>query len=95
MAGYTPALLDRMIWLSAGGTLITYALYTVDNVTILTHGTDKLVYTVPLVLYGLFRYLYLLYRRGGGADPALEVPGDAHLLAAAAGWLVLVVVLIA
>lgn len=95
LAGYTPALLDRMIWLSAGGTLLTYALYTVDNVTILTHGTDKLVYTVPFVVYGLFRYLYVLYRRGGGADPALEVPSDAHLLVVAAGWLVLVLLLIA
>ena len=92
---YTPALLERMIWLAAGGTLVTYALYTVDNVTILTHGTDKLAYTVPFVLYGLFRYLYVLYRRGGGADPAVEVLRDPHLLAAVAGWLATVLLLIA
>ena len=95
LANYTPALLDGMIWLSAGGTLVTYALYTVDSVTILTHGTDKLVYTVPFVLYGLFRYVYVLYSRGGGADPAVEVLRDPHLLAAAAGWLVAVLLLIA
>ena len=95
LANYTPALLDRMIWLSASGTLVTYALYTVDNVTVLTHGTDKLVYTVPFVLYGLFRYLYVLYRRGGGLDPAVEVLRDPHLLAAVTGWLATVLMLIA
>lgn len=95
LANYTPALLDHMIWLSAGGTLVTYALYTVDNVTILTHGTDKLAYTVAFVLYGLFRYLYVLYRRGGGADPAVEVLRDPHLLAAVTGWLATALMLIA
>lgn len=95
LADYTPELLDRMIWLSAGGTLVTYAFYTVDDVTILTHGTDKLVYTVPFVLYGLFRYLYVLYRRGGGADPAVELLRDPHLLAAVAGWLASILLLIA
>lgn len=95
LANYTPALLDGMIWLSACGTLVTYALYTVDSITILTHGTEKLVYTVPFVLYGLFRYLYVLYRRGGGADPAVEVLRDPHLLVAAAGWLASVLFLIA
>ena len=94
LAGYTPALLDRMIWLSAGATLITYGLYTVDDVTILIHGTDRLVYTVPFVLYGLFRYLHLLYRRGGGADPALEVARDLQLLVATLAWLAAVLFLL-
>jgi hypothetical protein len=35
----------------------------------------------------MFRYLFLLHRRGGGGDPALELIGDRHLLGAAAGWL--------
>ena len=92
---YSPKLLDQMIAISAAGTMITYALYTVDANTIATQGTDRLVYTVPFVLYGLFRYLHLLYRGGGGADPAAELLGDAHLLVATAGWLVLVLGLIA
>jgi len=95
LENYTSQLLDRMIAISAAGTLAAYAIYTVDAQTILTHGTDALVYTVPFVLYGLFRYLYLLYRRGGGADPAAELLGDPHLLVAAAGWLALVLWLIA
>ena len=65
-----------MIWLSAGGTLVTYALYTVDSVTILTHGTAKLVYTVPFILYGLFRYLYLLYAEHKGGNPSEHLLQD-------------------
>jgi 4-hydroxybenzoate polyprenyltransferase len=95
LENYTAQLLDRMIAISAAGTLAAYAIYTVDAQTILTHGTDALVYTMPFVLYGLFRYLYLLYRRGGGADPAAELLGDPHLLVTAAGWLALVLWLIA
>lgn len=92
---YSPKLLDQMIAISAAGSMIAYALYTVDAKTIATQGTDKLVYTLPFVLYGIFRYLHLLYRGGGGADPAAELLGDLHLLAAAGGWLALVLWLIA
>ena len=91
---YSPQLLDRMIAISAAGAMVAYALYTVDAETIATHGTDRLVYTMPFVLYGLFRYLHVLYRKGGGADPAAELLGDPHLLAATAGWLAVVLWLI-
>ena len=92
---YSPRLLDQMIAISAAGAMVAYALYTVDAKTIATHGTDRLVYTVPFVLYGLFRYLHLLYRDGGGADPSAELLGDAHLLIATVAWLAVVLWLIA
>jgi 4-hydroxybenzoate polyprenyltransferase len=92
---YTPELLDQMIGISAAGTMVAYALYTMDEQTIALHGTSGLIYTLPFVLYGLFRYLYVLHRKGGGADPSAEFLGDPHLLAAAAGWLALVLWLIA
>ncbi len=84
---YTPALLDQMITVAAAGTLVSYGLYTVSEDTVALHGTADLIYTVPFVLYGMFRYLFLLYRRGGGGDPARELLRDPHLLGAAAGWL--------
>lgn len=84
---YSEALLDQMITVAAAGVLVTYSLYTVAPETIALHGTNRLFYTVPFVLYGMFRYLFLLHRRGGGGDPALEVVTDRHLLAAMAGWL--------
>ena len=89
LAGYSLELLDQMIAISAGGSVIGYALYTVDASTLALHGTDKLIYTLPLVLYGVFRYLLLLYRRGGGSDPVSDLLRDPHLLAACAGWVAL------
>ncbi len=85
--GYTAALLDRLIAVSVAGAAIGYGLYTVDRDTVLLHGTDHLILTLPFVLYGLFRYLQLVYSRGGGADPAWELLRDPHLIVATAGWL--------
>ena len=87
---YDPVLLDKLIGICAAGTLVTYSLYTVSPETVTMNGTHALVYTVPCVIYGLFRYLFLLHRRGGGGDPAAAMLGDRHLLAAFALWLVLV-----
>jgi 4-hydroxybenzoate polyprenyltransferase len=87
LADYTPLVLDRMIAVSAAGIIVCYALYTVSAETALIHGTDKLVLTLPFVLYGVFRYLWLLHREGGGGDPSRELLRDPHLLGATLGWL--------
>ena len=84
---YSDTLLDQMISVVGAGVVVTYSLYTVSSETVALHGTDKLIYTVPFVLYGMFRYLFLLHRRGGGGDPAQEMVHDVHLLLALAGWL--------
>ncbi len=85
--GYSRGLLDSLIAVSVGGAAIGYALYTVDRETVALHGTERLILTLPFVLYGLFRYLQRVYAQGGGADPAWELLRDPHLLAATAGWL--------
>jgi 4-hydroxybenzoate polyprenyltransferase len=85
--GYSRPLLDILVAVSVSGAAIGYALYTVDAATIARHGTDRLILTQPFVLYGLFRYLQVMYSRGGGGDPAWELLHDPHLLAATAGWL--------
>ncbi len=89
LENYSLEWLDRMIAVSAAGALISYALYTMDPRTAQVQGTDQLVLTVPFVLYGLYRYLWVLYRRGGGADPSAELLEDRHLLVAVVGWLIL------
>lgn len=91
---YSPALLDQMMTVTTAGTIISYSLYTVSPETLALHGTTQLVYTVPLVIYGMFRYLFLLHRRGGGGDPAMQLLTDPHLLAAMLGWLALVAVIL-
>lgn len=85
--GYSRPLLDLLIAVSVAGAAIGYALYTVDADTIAMHGTDRLILTLPFVLYGLFRYLQLMYSKGGGGDPAWEMLHDPHLIVATAGWL--------
>jgi len=83
---YSPALLDTMMAISAAGVIVSYSLYTVSPDTIALHHTDKLIYTLPFVLYGIFRYIFLVHRRGG-EDPAWTLLTDAHLLIVGALWL--------
>jgi 4-hydroxybenzoate polyprenyltransferase len=67
---YDRTLLDELTGICAGGAIISYSLYTVSADTVAMHGTGNLIFTVPFVIYGVFRYLYLLHRRGGGGDPS-------------------------
>ena len=85
--GYSMSLLDCLIGVSVACAALGYALYTVDSETIALHGTDRLFLTFPFVLYGLFRYLHVVYTKGGGGDPAWEMLRNPHLIAATAGWL--------
>jgi len=70
LAHYNPYLLDQMIAVITSAILITYTLYTISPDTIEKFGTGKLPLTVPFVLYGIFRYLYLIHR--GEAHLSLE-----------------------
>ncbi len=83
---YSPALLDTMMAISAAGVVVSYSLYTVSPDTIALHHTDKLIYTLPFVLYGIFRYIFLLHRHGG-EDPASTLLSDAHMLITGVAWL--------
>jgi 4-hydroxybenzoate polyprenyltransferase len=85
---YTPVLLDKMIVITASCVIITYSLYTMSPVTIQVHHTDALIYTVPFVMYGIFRYIYTLHTRATGSDPAQEIFRDPHILLSILGWLV-------
>lgn len=94
LADYDKKLLDILIAICAACTVVSYSLYTVSAETVLMHGTDRLIYTVPFVIYGIFRYLFLLHRRGGGGDPSAALAKDAHLLLTFAAWLVAVIVIL-
>ena len=60
----------------------------------LIEAAGDLIYTLPFVLYGLFRYLYLLHRQGGGGDPSHDLFRDVHLIVAMAGWVVVTVLIL-
>jgi 4-hydroxybenzoate polyprenyltransferase len=83
---YSLKLLDKFIGIMASATIITYSLYTVAPETVKQHHTDKLIYTSPVVIYGLFRYLYLLYQQKLGEDPVTDLFRDLQLLLTALVW---------
>lgn len=91
---YSLAFLDRAVFACALGMVITYALYTVAESTVALHGTERLIWSLPWVLLGTFRYLFRLHYRGGGGDPAQELLRDPMLAAAALGWAATVFALI-
>lgn len=84
---YSGAMLGQFIAVSAACTVLSYSLYTVSRDTIALHGTAKLIYTVPFVVYGIFRYLFLLHLRAQGNDTAHDLLTDRHLLLTVACWL--------
>jgi 4-hydroxybenzoate polyprenyltransferase len=76
-----------MISAVAGSTVMAYALYTLWPETIAKFGTHNLVYTVPFVLYGIFRYLYLIYHKEKGGRPEELLITDLPLLLGILLWI--------
>ncbi len=77
---YSPALLDQMISVVTASTVVAYALYTMSVETINKFHTDNLKYTIPFVLYGIFRYLYLIHQKSEGGSPEKILLNDRPLL---------------
>jgi 4-hydroxybenzoate polyprenyltransferase len=66
---YSIAFLDQVISMVTGATILAYALYTVDAHTQMVLGTRAMLLTLPFVIYGLLRYIYIIYHLKRGADP--------------------------
>lgn len=92
LADYTVPLLDQMMSICAACIILAYGLYTVSKETVEHVGSDHLKFTVPFVVYGVFRYLFLVHKRGAGGAPEEVLLSDAPLLVdialilAVAGW---------
>lgn len=91
LAEYTAPLLDVLIVMSLSITIVTYSLYVIQAAA---GRGGALVATVPLVVYGLVRYLYLVMRRGKGGDVAEVLLRDAPLVVTIAVWAVAVVLVL-
>ncbi|MDP2702925.1 MAG: decaprenyl-phosphate phosphoribosyltransferase, partial [Candidatus Rokubacteria bacterium] len=87
-AEYSEGFLDQMISVVTASTVTTYALYTMSPETVAKFHTRLLPLTLPFVLYGIFRYLYLLYRRDLGDNPSDLLVTDRGLLLDALLWMV-------
>ena len=77
---YDQRLLDQLISIMAAATVVCYALYTLSPETVAKFGTSQLGFTIPFVIFGLFRYLDLVYRHEQGGRPEQILLTDVPLL---------------
>jgi 4-hydroxybenzoate polyprenyltransferase len=91
---YSPYLLDQMISVVTAATLVAYSVYTISSETAGRLGSDRLGLTIPFVLYGIFRYLYLVHQRKEGGSPSELLLTDRPLLVCVALWVAAVVLVI-
>jgi 4-hydroxybenzoate polyprenyltransferase len=91
---YSPYLLDQMISVVTAATLVAYSVYTISSETAGRLGSDRLGLTIPFVLYGIFRYLYLVHQRNEGGSPSDLLLTDRPLLVCVALWVAAVVLVI-
>ena len=91
---YDIAFTDQMNTVAATGTIICYALYTVSEKATSTFHTDNLIYTTPFVIYGIFRYLYLLHKKNLGENPEQIVTKDIPLIINLILWFIFSVIII-
>ncbi|HEV2762027.1 MAG TPA: decaprenyl-phosphate phosphoribosyltransferase [Pyrinomonadaceae bacterium] len=91
---YNLRFLDMMIGIAAASSVMSYALYTASEETAARFHTRAMFLTLPFVLYGIFRYLFLVYCRGRGGDPVETALTDRATLANALLWAATVVVIL-
>lgn len=91
---YSPYLLDQMIAVVTASTLVAYSVYAAEAETAVRLGTNKLPFTIPFVLYGIFRYLYLVHQKQAGGSPATLLVTDRPLLTCVALWALTVALLL-
>jgi len=83
LSSYSFAFIDQMVGIATSATIISYSLY-----TFLAPTNRNLIYTIPFVLYGLFRYLFVVYQQKSGGAPEEVLLHDRPLLAAVVLWII-------
>ena len=87
---YSPTFLDQMINVVTASTVISYALYATAPETVEKIGTNNMVLTVPFVLFGIFRYLYLMYQTTDEKSPTEALLHDVPFMINVGVWGVMV-----
>ncbi len=94
LSHYSPLFLDQMINVVTASTVVSYAIYAISPETVERFQTRNLIFTIPLVLFGIFRYLYLIYQKPTDENPTEAILSDPPFLvnmvlwAAAVMWIV-------
>jgi len=84
---YSVDFADQLNTIAAAGTIISYALYTLSERTVTMFNTDKLIFTTPFVIYGIFRYMFLMHKKNMGESPTSIVTKDIPLVINVFLWL--------
>lgn len=87
LSGYTPYLLDQLIGVTTASVVVIYMLYTISPEVATKLGTDKLYFTIPYVVYGIFRYLALIHKEHKGGSPTGVLIGDLPIMITVILWL--------
>ncbi len=91
---YSVRFLDQMINVTTATALMGYILYTVSGDAVRKFGNTRLVFTTPFVIYGIFRYLYLVYLKKEGGNPSESFLNDKPLLINVVFWGLSVILLV-
>ncbi|MFQ5478297.1 MAG: decaprenyl-phosphate phosphoribosyltransferase [Candidatus Binatia bacterium] len=91
---YDRGLLDQLIAIVSATTIIVYILYVLSPAVAVKLGTPRMYVTVPFVVFGVFRYLFLVYGRQQGGSPTDVLLGDLPLQAGIAMWIATVMTLL-
>jgi len=94
LSDYSFQLLDILVAVTASASLLTYALYSVAEKTIEYFGSSGLIYTLPVVLFGIGRYIFLVYHRQAGEDPAAVIPKDIGVVMAVLLWISIIFIVV-
>ena len=94
LQNYTPEFLSGLLLVSAAASLMGYALYTIWPATVAKFKTEALLYTVPFVAYGIFRYLYLVNVSEGSEDPSQVLLTDRPLAGCVLLYLLAVLIIL-
>ncbi len=77
---YSISFTEQMATIAAAGVIICYALYTVSARTVAAFGTENLIFTTPFVVYGIFRYMYLVFMNKKGENTSEEILKDISII---------------
>ncbi len=94
LAKYTPYFLDQLIGIVTASTVVSYALYTLSSDVQAKFPGKRLELTIPFVLFGIFRYLYLVHQNEGGGNPTRLLFTDPVLLSVVLMWAASVIFII-
>ena len=94
LSDYSIEFLNSIMNICAGAAVVTYALYTRADETVARVGSSAMLITIPFVVYGVFRYLFLIYKHQAGGDPVQILLHDRPTLLNLILWIVTVGIVI-